>query len=70
MSAPFGDERLDPGPCLVEAARNPGVGPRQQENAFVTTGRRRRPASQDRGIALNHQLGAAVAQRPRPDLVF
>src|SRR5437763_10948928 len=67
---PFRDEGLDPGPCLVKAARNPGIGPRQQENAFVTTGRCRRLASQDRGVALNHQLGPAMAERARPDLVF
>src|SRR5207247_1895090 len=33
---PFGDKRLDPRQCLVETARNTGIGPRQQENAFVT----------------------------------
>jgi hypothetical protein len=29
----FGDERLDPRQCLVEAAGNTGIGTRQQENA-------------------------------------
>src|SRR5262249_59652619 len=67
---PSGADRRDPPQSPVEAPQNTGIGTRQQEKAFATTGLHRSPAAQDRGIALNHQLGTATAKRPRPDLVF
>src|SRR5262249_57195837 len=55
---------------LVKAARHAGVGTRQQQNALIAAGLDRRPAAQDRMLALAHQLRAVAAKRTRPYLVF
>ena len=66
----LGDECPDSHQRLVKAARHAGVGTRQQQNALIAAGLDRRPAAQDRMLALDHQLRPVAAERTRPNLIF
>ena len=70
MSAPSATNALQPRQRLVEAARDAGVGAGEQQNALLAACLDGGAAAQDRGVALDHQFGAVMAERARPDLVL
>jgi len=65
-----GDERLQPRQRLIEVAGGSRVGAGEEQNALFMAGLDGRAAAQDRGLALDHQLGPAMAERPRPGFVL
>ncbi len=66
----LGDEGFQPRQGLVEPAGGAGVGAGEQQNAFLAAGLDGGAATQDRGVALDHQFGAVMAERARPGLVL
>jgi hypothetical protein len=64
------DKGFQPRQRLIEAARAARIGARQQQYAFLMAGLNGGAAAQDRGVALDHQLGALMPERARPRLVL
>ncbi len=66
----LGHECLQPRQRLVETARGARVGTGKQQNALLVARLGSGAAAQDGGVTLDHQLGAAMAERTRPDFVL